>query len=119
MSYTRVEVEANAGCPMSAYQVYKNLGEPFPIRAVRVYEGDPAGRLCAVAGWSSEAGGSPVQAWAVQVEDSGAGGAYLVYGADWGLRLRPAESAEAWDPADPAQWGETHLVLADAADLVV
>lgn len=118
MEYTHVEVEPNPNSLMSANLVFKNLREPFRVTAVRIYEGEPEGRLCAIAGWSSAGGGTPVEAFAVQVEDSGSGTGYLVYGGDWGVRLGPADAGGDWDADDGEQWGETHLVLADAADLV-
>ena len=115
-SYTYVQVEANANSLMMASSVYKNLAAPFRVARVRVYDGLPEGRLCEVAGWSSAAGGTPTDAYAVQIEDSGQGIAYLVYGGDWGIRLRPAGSGGPWRMDDPDQWGETHLVLSDATD---
>jgi hypothetical protein len=118
MDYTHVEVEPNPNSPMSANLVFKNLAEPFPVTMVRIFEGEPEGRLCGITGWSSAAGGSPVEAHAVQVEDSGSGAAFLVYGGDWGVRMRPAEATDGWDGDNADQWGETHLVLADAADLI-
>ncbi|MPZ49296.1 MAG: hypothetical protein GEU75_08350 [Dehalococcoidia bacterium] len=116
--YTRVEVEPSDNCPMSANLAFKNLTDPFRATAVRIFDGQPDGAMYEVAGWSSEADGSPAEAWAVQVEDSGAGAAYLIYGGDWGIRLRPAGSGEAWSAGQPDQWGETHLVLADRDDIV-
>ena len=116
MDYTRVEVEPNDNTPMSASQVYRNMGEPFFVRQVRIYEGEPEPKLCAVTGWSSNVG--PIYAQAVRVEDSSAGTAFLVYGGDWGIRLRPAAADGSWDVDDASQWGETHLVLADAEDIV-
>jgi hypothetical protein len=118
VSFTHVEVEPNANCPMPANQVYKNISEPYPIAAVRIFEGDPEGRLFDVSGWSSAGGGSPSDAFGVKVEDSSAGEAWLVYGGDWGLRLRPTESLEDWSIDDADQYGETHLVLADEGDLM-
>jgi hypothetical protein len=118
MEYTHVEVETNPNSLMSANLVFKNLTEPFRVTGVRIFEGEPEGRLCDVTGWSSEGDGNPVDAYAVQVEDSGSGAAYLVYGGDWGLRLRPANAGSDWGADDAEQWGETHLVLADAADLM-
>jgi len=115
--YTHVEVEANANTPMSASQVYKNLGDPFPVTAVRIYEGEPEATRYAVTAWSSAGGGSAAPAYAVQVEDSSEGSAYVVYGGDWGVRLRPAGSDAAWSIDDNAQFGETHLVLADREDI--
>ena len=115
--YTHVEVESNDNTPMMAQQVYKNIGVPFPVSHVRIYEGEPGGQLCAITGWSSIDNGSAVAAYAVQIEDSSAGMAYLVYGGDWGVRLRPAEPDAPWSLDDPEQWGETHLVISDEADL--
>ena len=115
--YTHIEVEPNDNCPMSANMVYKNLADPVHVSMVRLYEGRPEGTLFAVTGWSSAASGTPRDAFAVQVEDSGAGGAYVVFGGDWGLRLRPADAAE-WSLTSLDQWGETHLVLADVDDII-
>ncbi|HEU0073931.1 MAG TPA: hypothetical protein VFS30_07950 [Dehalococcoidia bacterium] len=115
--YTHVEVEANDNTPMMAQQVYKNLGLPFRVTQVRIYEGELEGMLHDIAGWSSAGDGTPVAAYAVHIEDSSAGAAYLVYGGDWGVRLRPADSEEPWSMEDAAQFGETHLVLASDEDL--
>lgn len=116
--YTYVQVEANENTPMSASQVYKNITEPFRVAMVRLYEGEPGGALYEIAGWSSRDGGTPTDAFAVQVEDSSAGAAYVVYGGDLGVRLRPAGSGAPWDVNDAGQVGETHLVLADLDDIV-
>jgi hypothetical protein len=97
--------------------VYKNLGVPFRVARVRIFEGQPEGRLFAITGWSSAAGGSPISAYAVQVEDSSAGAAYLVYGGDWGVRLGPADSDAPWGMEDAQQFGETHLVLSSLEDI--
>jgi hypothetical protein len=116
-AYTHIDVEPNDNTPMMAQQVYKNRGLPLRVAAVRLYEGEPEGHLYAITGWSSADGGSPVPAYAVQVEDSSAGAAYLVYGGDWGVRLRPVDSDAAWSLDDPGQAGETHLVLASLDDI--
>lgn len=116
-AYTHVEVEPNDNTPMMAQQVYKNLDVPFPVSHVRIYEGEPEGVLHAITGWSSAEGGKPVTAYAVHIEDSSEGSAYLVYGGDWGVRLRPAGDDAAWSTADFGQSGETHLVLASLEDL--
>jgi hypothetical protein len=57
-------------------------------------------------------GGKPSPATACLVEDSGDGACYLVIGGGWGLRLRPAGSAEEWDLANATQWGATYFLLA-------
>ena len=115
--YTHIDVEANDNTPMMAQQVYRNIGVPFPVSHVRIYEGEPGGTLCAITGWSSANQGSETAAYAVPIEDSSEGRAILVYGGDWGIRLRPVESDAPWSPDDPDQWGETHLVLASEDDL--
>ena len=117
--YTRVDVEPNDNTPMMAQQVYKNLGVAFPVSHVRVYEGEPDGQLCAITGWSSQDGGTPAAAFAVQIEDSSAGSAYLVYGGDYGVRLKPAESDAAWDTSSPNQWGDSAPVEVPSLGLTV
>jgi hypothetical protein len=116
-SYTYVQVDANDNTPMSASQVYKNLGMPFPVKAVLIYEGMPEGTPYEVCGWSSLMGGVPSMAYAVQIEDSSEGSAYVIYGADCGIRLRPLGSDAEWSLDDTDQFGETHLVLASLAEL--
>ena len=115
--YTHVDVESNDNSPMMAQQVYKNLGLPFRVTQVRIYEGEPEGRLHDITGWSSADGGSPVDALAVRIEDSSEGAAFLVYGGDWGVRLRPAGSGQPWSLDAAEQFGETHFVMASDEDL--
>ena len=43
---------------------------------------------------------------------------YVIYGGDWGVRLRPTESLEDWSIEDTDQYGETHLVLSDEDDIM-
>lgn len=117
MTYTHVEVEPSDNCPMSANLVFKNLTDPVAVVRIRLYDGVVQGAPFALTGWSSAGGGSPCPAYAVAVEDSGSGGAVLIYGGDLGLRLRPLESEAGWSVADPDQWGETHFVIADMADV--
>jgi hypothetical protein len=52
----------------------------------------------------------------VQVEDSGAGNAWLIFGGNWGLRFRITGSADAWSLDNPAQWGTAFKVLDIAAE---
>jgi hypothetical protein len=116
--YTYVDVDSNPNSPMSASQVFRNIDLPFRVAQVRIFEGEPEGQLCAITGWSSQDQGSPVAAYAVRIEDSSQGEAFLIYGGDWGLRLRPAGDNDAWAHENGSQWGEPYLVLADAEDIV-
>lgn len=115
-AYTHIDVESNANSPMMANMVFHNLSEPARVVKLRLYEGIQEGKVFWVTGWSSEGGGTPCDAYAVQVDDSGSGEGYLIYGGDWGVRLRPLDAPE-WSIEAPEQWGETHLVLADRADI--
>jgi len=54
----------------------------------------------------------------VRIEDSSQGEAFLIYGGDWGVRLRPADNDGAWAHENGSQWGEPYLVLADAEDIL-
>jgi hypothetical protein len=116
--YTYVDVDSNPNSPMSANQVFRNMELPFRVVQVRIYEGAPEGQLCAITGWASTDNGTPVNAYAVRVEDSSAGTAYLIYGGDWGVRLRPADDDAPWSHENGSQWGEPYLVLADIEDIV-
>lgn len=112
-----VEVEENPNCPYSVTQMYKAVEMPSVLRAVRLYDDDPAGEEWEVTGWSSDGDGSPVPALGVRIDDSGSGDGYLVYGGDWGIRVRRPGTGS-WDVADPDQRGDSHFVLSDAEDLL-
>jgi hypothetical protein len=115
--FTRLEVQPNDNCDEQPMLVFKNVGPAARVSMVRLYEGAPEGRVYHVTGWTSAGGGSPCPAYAVQVEDSGSGVVHLVYGSDWGLRLRSVESNEEWGMGQGDQHGESHLLLADAEDV--
>jgi hypothetical protein len=61
------------------------------------------GVWCRLEGWSSAGGGSPSEARAAVVEDSGSGTVLLIYGGDWGVRVVPEDGS--------APWGDSHLLL--------
>jgi hypothetical protein len=115
-AYTHIDVASNANSPMMANLVFHNLSEPVRVSKVRLFEGQPEGEVFGVTGWSSDGDGTPCDAFAVRVDDSGSGEAYLIYGGDWGVRLRPLHAKD-WSIDALEQWGETHLVLADRADI--
>lgn len=110
-----VDVDEGENCPFSLQLVFSALEEPRPIRQVRLYQWDKEGSLYDVVGWSE---GGPCAALGVSVEDSGQGHAYLIYGGGEGVRLRPAGSSVPWTLSAADQRGESHLLLADAEDLV-
>jgi hypothetical protein len=47
------------------------------------------------------------------VQDSGDGSCYLVFGDEWGLRLREEDAPGLWDLQNPGQWGLPFLLLPD------
>ena len=53
------------------------------------------------------------------VSDSGQAAVHLVFGGDWGVRLKLQDSDEDWDIGSPRQWGEPYLMLTDEADIVL
>ncbi len=50
-------------------------------------------------------------AQAVEIEDSGAGNAWLIYGGLWGIRFRLENSSSPWSLSDKSQWGTPFKVL--------
>ncbi len=96
--------------------MFNELEKPRPVRGIRVLERGGES-LHAVTGVSQEGKWTPVHA--VKVTDSGAGYAFLIYGGEWGIRLRPEKFAEEpWDLANAHQWGEPFKLYGESHDLV-
>ena len=114
-----IEVEENENCEYMPMLVYEARGEPVAVRRARLFEPDRPHGVYEVTGWSSEGSGTPSQAMYVPVSDSGQAAVHLVYGGDWGVRLKPAELDEEWDIASPNQWGEPYLMLTDESDILL
>ncbi len=114
-----IEVEENDNCDYMPMQLYEARGDPVVIDRVRLFEPDRPHGVYEVTGWSSEGGGSPVQALYSPVSDSGQAEVHLVYGDDWGVRMRPNGSDEEWDLESSDQFGEPYLMLTDRADVLV
>ncbi len=100
-----VFIDPNPNCPEGCDRRFQAAGEPRAVGRVRYWVGPDEAILCDVAGWSSAGGGTPCEARAVPVDDSGAGVSLLIYGGDWGLRLTPAAGGE--------PFGEPYLLLDD------
>ena len=114
-----LEIEDNDNCEYMPMQVYEARADPVPVRMVRLFEpGRPAG-IYQVTGWSSEGKGTPCAAMYAPVSDSGQAAVHLVYGGDWGVRLKALERDEDWDVDNPDQWGEPYLMLTDEADILL
>ena len=114
-----LEVEENPSCDYMPLQVYEAHRSPVPIFRVNVDEpGRPPGTY-EVTGWSSDGGGAPCQAMYAPVSDSGQAVVHLVFGGDWGIRLRPLDSDAKWAVEAPDQWGEPYLMLTNEADIAL
>ena len=114
-----LEVEENDNCEYMPLQVYEAQRSPVLISKVNLEEPDRPHGVYLVIGWSSKGGGTPCPAMYAPVSDSGQAVVHLVYGDDWGIRLKPLESDEDWDVNNPHQWGEPYLMLTDQGDIIL
>ena len=110
-----LEILDNPNCPSVDLRIFHDVEPPQPVVQVRLSrDGQPA-QWYDVTGWSQASG--PCPAWIQKVDDSGDGVAFLLYGGDVGLRLRPASSGETWSPDAVNQWGEPFLIIGDREDI--
>lgn len=112
------EIEENPNCGPLDMHRFRSFGEPRVVLQVRLFYKNPKGGLYWVTGWQQNEEAPTCPAHVVQVEDSGAGMSYLLYGGTWGLRFKSVDPEEPWDLANPRQWGEAFLLLGDRADLI-
>ena len=110
-----LEVLDNSNCPPVDLRVFHDLGSAMPIRQVRLSRDGQPPQWHDVTGWTASNGRCPAQLQ--KVDDSGEGVAFLLYGGDAGLRLRPAGDTSAWRLNDPRQWGSPFVLLTDLADI--
>jgi hypothetical protein len=112
-----LEVEDSPNFEGSYFIRFKELSPPRRITHIKSYERNPQGEWCAVTGWCDDPDQPLCPAYSQRVEDSGAGLAFLVYGGNWGIRLKPESHTHAWNLHDPDQWGEGYLLLGEERDL--
>lgn len=101
-----IRIEENPNCDSWDGQIFQARTAPRPVHHVRC---DRRGEAvwCAITGLDPD--NAPCPAMACIVEDSGDGACYLVFGGEWGLRLRD-ESGDTW--------GVPYMLLPrDGADL--
>ena len=114
-----LEVEENENCDYMPLLVYEAHRDPVLISRLNLDEPDRPSGVYEVTGWSSDGGGTPCPAMYVPVSDSGQAMVHLVFGGDWGIRLKPLDSAEDWDINSPNQFGEPYLMLTQEADIIL
>ncbi len=112
----QIEVEESPNGPGSDQFVFNELGKPRPVTAIRV---DRMGceTVCDVTGVGRD--GEWLTAHCVKINDSSEGHAFLIYGAAWGIRLRPQKSQnESWDFKSKNQWGEPFKIYGSEEDII-
>ena len=112
-----VEIESNPNFEGSYFLRFHEIGPPRPITHVKTYDRLSQGEWCEITGWCDDSEAFLCPAYAQMVEDSGAGVSYLIFGGNWGLRLKPEHCGSDWNLYDTGQWGEGYMVISDARDL--
>ena len=114
-----LEVDENDNCEYMPLMLYEAHADAVPVTRIVLDEpGRPPG-VYRVTGWSSEGDGSPCPAMYAPVSDSGQAVVHLVFGGDWGIRMKPAESTTDWSLEDPEQFGEPYVMLMDESAIVL
>lgn len=113
-----IETEENNNCEWMPLQVYEAHQAPVPVKLI--YLDEPARKtgVYEVTGWSSEDSGTICPALYAPVSDSGQAVVHLVYGGDWGIRLRLENSQGPWSTDSTDQHGEPYLMLMDGNDII-
>lgn len=110
----QIEILPNENCPEDGQFMFVESGKPRKIKSIMAYVGGEDVR-CRIAGVYD--GGVFGDAWAVQIDDSGEGTAYLIYGGQWGIRLSRGDADPTWDVADKGQIGEAYRIYASEDDI--
>jgi hypothetical protein len=112
-----LEIDSNSNFEGSYFLRFKELGPPRRISHVKSYDRVSRGEWCVVTGWCDEPDHPSCPAYAQRVEDSGAGSAFLVFGGNYGIRLKLESQEKDWNLQDPHQWGEGYLLIGEERDL--
>lgn len=112
----QIQVQANPNCEGSEQFVFTEIEPPRVLRGLKTMDRGQE-IICEVVG--VEAGGGFTDAHVVKITDSGEGFAYLIYGGDWGIRIRPSSHAnEAWSLQNARQWGESFKIYGSEEDII-
>ncbi len=95
-------------------RVFHDLELPQPVSQVRLARDVDQTEWYDVTGWTTA--GTPCPAMIQKVDDSGEGVAFLIYGGEAGLRMRPAAQRASWQLEDLTQWGEPFLLVSNLSD---
>lgn len=114
-----LEVDDNDNCEYMPLMLYEAHADAVPVTRIVLDEPGRAPGEYQVTGWSSEGDGTPCPAMYAPVSDSGQAQVHLVFGGDWGIRMKPAESTAEWSLDDPEQFGEPYLMLMDESAIIL
>ena len=112
-----IDIEDNDNCGYFPIQVFETQTEPRSAAVIRIPNIPDSDEPHDVVGWSSDDGGTPCEAIAVVVGDSGSGQALMIHGGDHGIRLRPSSSQSPWALSSTDQTGEPYLLLQTSVEL--
>ena len=110
-----IEIPPNPNCDPVEMRVFHDIAPARAILRVCLERASGQPAWYDVTGWTAR--GTPAPALAQKIDDSGEGTAFLIYGGDAGLRLRPANSRESWQLDHQDQWGEPFLIMIDINEL--
>ena len=115
LSMVLIEIPANPNCAAVELRAFHDLEPAHPVSQVRLERQPGSLQWFDVTSWSLTGTTSPARLQ--KVDDSGEGVAFLLYGEDAGLRLKPADPHAPWRLDDPQQWGEPFIILTDLDDV--
>jgi len=90
--FIQIEVEEHDALPDGCSMRFRASGEAAPVRRVRYESEDGREGIWRIV--AEHADGATAEAMAIEVEDSSAGTATLIYGGAHGLRLLPEGEGE-------------------------
>ena len=103
-----IEIQENLNVDEYEFRSFMGKSEPCPIAQTIYFPEDnsPAFEVDIV-GWEDT---QPTQAYALSIEDSGDGEAWLIYGGKHGIRLRSTSSTKKkFSLQNKDEWGEKYL----------
>ncbi len=112
-----LEVENNPNFDGSYFVRFNELEPPRLLTHIKSYERLSRGEWCQVTGWCDDPEQPLCPAYAQKVDDSGAGTTYIIFGGNWGIRLKPEDHTGEWNLYDNEQWGEGYLSIGEERDL--
>lgn len=109
-----LNIEANSNCGEEGQFVFMESSAPRSIDwiMVSVKGQDQKFKIVGV-----HKDGSFGSAFAVSIDDSGEGTAFLIYGGEWGVRYQPESLQDAWDLSNSAQLGDPYKIYASPEDI--